>query len=131
MECQATNVNYKFALSHQTSTFSRCSQPPLLSAMVRVVYEATNDTVFLADQYDALKTEHAFWTRAPIQVGSVAPVCIRSIVNGVGFVLPPPLSCWLLFSPPPLPKYPPSNFHAAHMSHRGLGPYHSAPAVRR
>lgn len=44
------------------------SQPPLLSAMVRVVYEATNDTVFLADQYDALKTEHAFWTRAPIQV---------------------------------------------------------------
>lgn len=45
-----------------------CSQPPLLSQMVKVVYEATNDTSFLADSFAALQIEHEFWTTAPVQV---------------------------------------------------------------
>ena len=47
---------------------SWCSQPPLLSEMVKEVFAATNDTAFLADAFAALEAEHSFWTQAPVQV---------------------------------------------------------------
>ena len=38
-----------------------CSQPPLLSLMVRDIYAQTKDDVWLADAVDGLETEYAFW----------------------------------------------------------------------
>lgn len=37
------------------------SQPPLLFLMIKDYYEATGDLAFLADGYEALKTEYLFW----------------------------------------------------------------------
>ncbi|RYY33624.1 hypothetical protein EON62_04065, partial [archaeon] len=39
------------------------SQPPLLSAMVREIYEATGNITFLAQVYPSLQTEHAWWMK--------------------------------------------------------------------
>lgn len=45
-----------------------CSQPPLLSEMVRNIYEATNDTAFLEKHFEQLVKEHAYWATGPLQV---------------------------------------------------------------
>ncbi|KAL3152867.1 hypothetical protein ABBQ38_012177 [Trebouxia sp. C0009 RCD-2024] len=44
------------------------SQPPMLSNMVRAVYEATQDDGFLAYALPLLVSEHVYWTAAPKQV---------------------------------------------------------------
>lgn len=38
-----------------------CSQPPLLSLMVRDIYAQTGDEAWLAEAVEALETEYAFW----------------------------------------------------------------------
>ena len=48
--------------------YGDCSQPPLLSEMVKEVFAATNNTAFLAEAFAALEAEHSFWTQAPVQV---------------------------------------------------------------
>ena len=56
-----------------------CSQPPLLSEMIRVVYEATQDKAFLEEQYSYLEQEHTYWTKEPRQVSVVK--------NGIAYKL--------------------------------------------
>lgn len=36
--------------------------------MVKVVYEANNDTNFIRQTFDELSMEHYYWTTAPVQV---------------------------------------------------------------
>ena len=42
-----------------------CSQPPLLSQMVRTVYNATRDESLLVAAWEPLLQEHAYWTSDP------------------------------------------------------------------
>lgn len=45
-----------------------CSQPPLLSEMVRAIFNTTGEISFLAEHFPALELEYAYWTREPVQV---------------------------------------------------------------
>ncbi|KAK9830761.1 hypothetical protein WJX74_005988 [Apatococcus lobatus] len=49
------------------------SQPPLLSRMVDLIYEATNDRDFLQEAFEALQTEHDYWTTTEKAVSVRAP----------------------------------------------------------
>ena len=41
--------------------------------MVRAVYGATNDTALLAEAYEALQLEHAYWTSPPKTLAVATP----------------------------------------------------------
>ena len=60
------------------SPFS-CSQPPLLSEMLRVVHEAIGDKAFLAEQFPYLQQEYEYWTQSPRQV--------KVLKNGISYSL--------------------------------------------
>lgn len=45
-----------------------CSQPPLLSEMVKLIYEETEDIFFLKKYFPVLQKEHKYWTTGPVQV---------------------------------------------------------------
>ncbi|CAL8471668.1 g11210 [Coccomyxa elongata] len=49
------------------------SQPPLLSSMVSLVFEAKKDAIFLAEAFEALQTEYEYWTRPPKAVTLAGP----------------------------------------------------------
>ena len=58
------------------------SQPPLLSEMIKVVYEATHDLQFLKKGVPALDMEYKYWMKSA-QYGSAVNVT----VNGVRYTL--------------------------------------------
>ncbi|KAH7388450.1 hypothetical protein KP509_16G076300 [Ceratopteris richardii] len=59
---------YGFVLNGARLYYENRSQPPLLSAMVREVYVATNDTELLQKALPILVEEHSYWTSGPKQV---------------------------------------------------------------
>ncbi|KAH7352593.1 hypothetical protein KP509_19G053200 [Ceratopteris richardii] len=59
---------YGFVLNGARVYYENRSQPPLLSAMVREVYVATNDTELLQEALPILIKEHKYWTSGPKQV---------------------------------------------------------------
>lgn len=66
---------YGFVLNGARAYYENRSQPPLLSAMVREVFIATNDTQLLEKALPILIQEHKYWTSGPKQV---------TIVDGKG-----------------------------------------------
>lgn len=59
---------YGFVPNGGRAYYENRSQPPLLSAMVREVYAATNDVHLLEDALPVLIQEHKYWTSGPKQV---------------------------------------------------------------
>ncbi|EIE21836.1 glycoside hydrolase [Coccomyxa subellipsoidea C-169] len=49
------------------------SQPPLLSSMVSLIYEAKRDTLFLLEAFEALQQEYKYWNQPPKAVRLVGP----------------------------------------------------------
>ncbi|BBM98111.1 alpha,alpha-trehalase [Marchantia polymorpha subsp. ruderalis] len=62
---------YGFVPNGARKYYLNRSQPPLLSQMVRAVYEATGDARLLERAVPILIREHGFWTSAPHSVGVV------------------------------------------------------------
>jgi alpha,alpha-trehalase len=60
---------YGQVLNANRSYYLTRSQPPLLSGMVRAVYDATGDRTWLARAFPALVATHHFWTTAPHLAG--------------------------------------------------------------
>ncbi|KAJ7563853.1 hypothetical protein O6H91_03G128400 [Diphasiastrum complanatum] len=52
---------YGFVPNGARTYYKNRSQPPLLSAMVRVVYENTHDLDFVEEAFPVLLREHSFW----------------------------------------------------------------------
>ena len=52
---------FGFVLNGSNTYFLYNSQPPVLALMVREYYDKTGDRGWLANAYEKLKTEHAFW----------------------------------------------------------------------
>ena len=53
---------YGFMPNGSRTWYLNRSQPPYLAWMVESVFEATQDTVWLAKAYDVIEKEYAFWT---------------------------------------------------------------------
>ena len=53
---------FGFVLNGNNRWFCNNSQPPFLALMVRDIYEATGDKVWLQDAYASIRKEHDFWT---------------------------------------------------------------------
>ncbi|PRW32561.1 putative trehalase [Chlorella sorokiniana] len=70
----------RFRESIRTYYLNR-SQPPLYSAMVAIVYEATQDLSILRNHLPAILLEHAYWTSPPKQVVAVGPTGQRYNVS--------------------------------------------------
>ncbi|KAG6548660.1 hypothetical protein Mapa_009814 [Marchantia paleacea] len=63
--------SYGFVPNGARKYYLNRSQPPLLSQMVRAVYEATGDVGLLEKAVPILIKEHGFWTSAPHSVSVV------------------------------------------------------------
>jgi alpha,alpha-trehalase len=61
---------YGQVLNANRSYYLTRSQPPLLSPMVRAVYQATGDRAWLARAFAALVDTHRFWTTPPHLAGA-------------------------------------------------------------
>jgi len=58
-------TNFGKVLNANRTYYLTRSQPPLLSQMVRAVFEVTQDRAWLAATLPALRKQYAYWTQAP------------------------------------------------------------------
>ncbi|XP_010055990.2 probable trehalase [Eucalyptus grandis] len=59
---------YGHVLNGARAYYTNRSQPPLLSAMIRAIYEKTHDKEFVVKSLPALLKEHDFWTSGLHQI---------------------------------------------------------------
>ncbi|KAF8028045.1 hypothetical protein BT93_E0838 [Corymbia citriodora subsp. variegata] len=59
---------YGHVLNGARVYYTNRSQPPLLSSMIRAIYEKTHDVKFVEESLLALRKEHGFWTSGLHQI---------------------------------------------------------------